>query len=284
MKIGIIGAMDIEVELLVKKLEAEETTEAADTTEAAAPVKAAVPAEAAAPAKAVTTEKPAASVKAAAPAKPAAELGKETKTKAGMTFHEGRIGGKDVVIVKCGVGKVNAAVCVQLLCDLYGVTHIINTGVAGSLDNRIDVGDVVVSTDAMYHDVDATVFGYRRGEVPQLGVVSFAADEMLREKAAAAIRAAAPDVAVFEGRVVSGDQFVCTRAQKEMIKAEVGGMCTEMEGAAIAQAAYLNEIPFVIVRAISDKADESVQVAYEEFEAKAAADCAALVAEMLQTM
>ncbi|MDO5456692.1 MAG: 5'-methylthioadenosine/S-adenosylhomocysteine nucleosidase, partial [Eubacteriales bacterium] len=96
--------------------------------------------------------------------------------------------------------------------------------------------------------------------------------------------AAAPDVAVFEGRVVSGDQFVCTRAQKEMIKAEVEGMCTEMEGAAIAQAAYLNEIPFVIVRAISDKADESVQVAYEEFEAKAAVDCAALVAEMLQTM
>lgn len=234
MKIGIIGAMESEIELLVKSI--------SSTAENA------------------------------------------KKQNAGMTFYEGQIGGRDVVVVRSGVGKVNAALCVQILCDLFGVTHIINTGAAGSLDNQIEIGDVVISIDAMYHDVDATVFGYRKGEVPQLGVVSFAADEMLRRAAAAAIRKAAPDIDVFEGRIASGDQFVCTLAQKERIIAETGARCTEMEGAAIAQAAYLNGVPFVIVRAISDKADESIQVAYEEFEAKAAADCAALVLQMVQTL
>ena len=201
---------------------------------------------------------------------------------AGMTFTEGRIGGAEAVVVRSGVGKVNAALCVQLLADRFGVTHIINTGVAGSLDNRIDIGDIVVSTDAGYHDVDATLFGYAPGEVPQLGTVTFAADPALRKLAVDAVTAAAPEIHVFEGRVVSGDQFICDRAVKERIAETFAGLCCEMEGAAIAQAACLNGLPFVILRAISDKADESVQVSYDEFEGKAAVHCAKAVLAMLQ--
>ena len=204
--------------------------------------------------------------------------------RAGMRFCEGTIGGTEVVVVQCGIGKVNAGLCVQILCDLYDVTHLINTGVAGSLDEEINVGDVVVSIDAMYHDMDVTGLGYVPGQVPQMDVLSFAADPMLREAAVKACREAAPEIGVFEGRVVSGDQFICDRAKENEIKKIFGGLCTEMEGAAIAQAAYVNGVPFVIVRAISDKADESVIVAYDVFEAQAARHCTSIIEHMVKSL
>ena len=209
---------------------------------------------------------------------------KNVVTKASMEFNEGTIGNTEVVIVRSGVAKVNAGICVQILVDMFNVTHIINTGVAGSLDVRINIGDIVLSTDACYHDVDATVFGYKKGEVPQLGVHAFPADASLREAAKAAIKKAAPDLGVFEGRVCSGDQFVSSPDVKKAIIDEQGGMCTEMEGAAIAQGCYLNKIPFVIIRAISDKADGSDIMDYPEFEKKAAHDCAALVLQMIRSL
>ena len=208
---------------------------------------------------------------------------KETQ-KAGMSFYEGRIGGADAVVVCCGIGKVNAGLCVQILCDLYNVTHVINTGVAGSLDEEINIGDVVVSIDAMYHDMDVTGLGYEPGQVPQMDVLAFPADADLRGKAVTACREAAPEIGVFEGRIVSGDQFICDRAKKQQIKDTFGGLCTEMEGAAVAQAAYINGLPFVIVRAISDKADESVQVSYDVFEAEAAQHCASLVEHLVERL
>ena len=204
--------------------------------------------------------------------------------RAGMRFCEGMIGGTEVVVVQCGIGKVNAGLCVQILCDLFDVTHLINTGVAGSLDEEINVGDVVVSIDAMYHDMDVTGLGYVPGQVPQMDVLSFAADPMLREAAVKACREAAPEIGFFEGRVVSGDQFICDRAKKNEIKKNFGGLCTEMEGAAIAQAAYVNGVPFVIVRAISDKADESVIVAYDVFEAQAARHCTSIIEHMVKSL
>lgn len=207
-----------------------------------------------------------------------------TETYANMTFCEGTLGKTSVVIVKSGICKVNAAMCVQLLVDHFEVTHIINTGVAGSLDNAINIGDIVVSTDAQYHDVNATVFGYQKGEVPQMGIVAFPADPGLRAAAVRAVGQAAPDVAVFEGQVLSGDQFISTRARKEELMRDFHGKCTEMEGAAIAQAAYANNIPYVIIRAISDKADESVVESYDAFEAKAAVHCANIVEYMVSHM
>ena len=202
-------------------------------------------------------------------------------TKASMEFCEGTIGSTEAVVVRSGIAKVNAGICVQILADEFGVTHVINTGVAGSLDARINIGDIVLSTDACYHDVDATVFGYSKGEIPQMGVLAFPADKELISKAKDAIKKAAPDLGVFEGRVCSGDQFISSPQVKQDIIKEFGGLCTEMEGAAIAQVCYLNNIPFVIIRAISDKADGSDIMDYPEFEKKAAHDCAALVKEML---
>lgn len=205
-----------------------------------------------------------------------------TASYANMTFFEGTLGITPVVIVKSGICKVNAAICVQLLVDHFHVTHIINTGVAGSLDNTINIGDIVVSTDAQYHDVDATVFGYQKGEIPQMGVVSFPADPRLRAAAVRAVREAAPDVSVFEGQVISGDQFISTRSKKEELMHDFHGRCAEMEGAAIAQASFINQIPYVIIRAISDKADESVSESYDQFEAKAAVRCANIVKYMVE--
>ncbi len=209
---------------------------------------------------------------------------KNTVKKASMVFFEGTIGSTEVVVVRSGICKVNAGICVQILVDTFGVTHVINTGVAGSLDAKINIGDIVLSTDACYHDVDATVFGYKKGEIPQLGTLEFKADAALREKAKAAINKAVPDIGVFEGRVCSGDQFISDKAVKDKIIADFDGMCTEMEGAAIAQGCYLNNIPFLIIRAISDKVDGSDIVDYPVFEAKAAKDCAAMTIELLKNI
>ena len=208
--------------------------------------------------------------------------------KAGMKFHIGRLDNTDVVIVKSGVGKVNAAVCAQILIDCFGVTHLINTGIAGSLDHNINIGDIVISEDAMYHDMDVTVFGYEPGVIPQMGtphgLKSFPADPALREAAAKACEEAVPEIGIYRGRIVSGDQFVCTTQQKHYIVDTFHALCTEMEGAAIAHTAYLNEIPFVILRAISDKADEEADVSYETFEHHAADNCAKLVSRMVRDL
>ncbi len=201
--------------------------------------------------------------------------------KASMEFLEGTLNGTDVVIVRSGIGKVNAALCTQILCDLFEVTHIINTGVAGSLKNEINIGDIVVSTDALHHDVDVRVFGYPLGEVPQMGCLAFPADESLTGLAVECCKEVNPDIAVYSGRIVSGDQFISDKQVKETIISNFGGFCVEMEGASIAHAAYLNHVPFVIIRAISDKADDSAEMDYPTFERAAAAHSAALVEHML---
>ena len=204
-----------------------------------------------------------------------------TKTVAGMEFCEGTLDGKAVVVVQCGMGKVNAGICAHTLINDFGVTRVINTGVAGSLDNAIDIGDIVVSTDAVQHDYDVTPIGFARGEIPYTGLYAFPADEALRALAVRAAREAAPEIKVFEGRVCSGDQFIASKEQKETIIHNFGGKCCEMEGGAIAQACYLNGTPFVIIRAISDKADASEEVSFQEFEASAAVRCAAIVRYMI---
>lgn len=205
-------------------------------------------------------------------------------TATGLEFCEGKIGNADVVIVKSGIGKVNAAICTQILIDKFGVDAILNTGVAGSLNNDINVGDVLLSTDVVHHDVDATVFGYALGEVPQMGVKSFTACEKMRAHALKAIKNSGIEVGVFEGRVASGDQFICTSEKKHFIKDNFNADCCEMEGAAIAHTASVNKVPFLIIRAISDKADETSEITYDVFEAKAAKDCAALVKEYLKEL
>lgn len=185
---------------------------------------------------------------------------------AGMEFYRGLIGGKEVIVVRSGVGKVNAAMCVQILVDRFAVDGIVNTGIAGSLRTEINIGDMVLSTDAVQHDMDATMFGYQPGQIPQTDVFAFEADAKLREAARECCLRVNPEIQVFEGRVLTGDQFISDKIRKNWLVETFDGYCTEMEGAAIAQAAYLNQVPFLIVRAISDKADDSAVVDYPEFE------------------
>lgn len=206
------------------------------------------------------------------------------ETKAGMDFFAGSLNGAQVVIVRSGVGKVNAALCVQILADDFRVSHIINTGVAGSLNPRLDIGDILISKDAVHHDVDATIWGYRPGEVPQLGIREFPADEALTGLAKAACEKVNPDIHAIIGRVLSGDQFISDKAVKQRLVDTYHGDCAEMEGASIAHAAYRNNIPFVIIRAISDKADDTAQVEYPVFEEAAAKHSAKLVTELLRTV
>ena len=197
---------------------------------------------------------------------------KKEAVRSGSTYYEGTLDGLDVVVVQCGIGKVNAALCVQVLCDCYGVTHVVNTGIAGSLCAELDIGDLVISSNAMYHDVDCVHFGYTMGQMPGMPV-TYEADQKMAELAFTAAEAVNPGHTRM-GTVASGDQFVAEKALKERIIQVTGALCTEMEGAAIAQAAYRNGIPFVIIRAISDKADDSAQMDYPTFERIAAHRCA----------
>ena len=201
--------------------------------------------------------------------------------KASMEFYSGIIEGKNVVVVRSGIGKVNAAVCTQILIDDFKAEVVINTGIAGSLNADINIGDIVVSTDVLQHDMDVRVFGYPLGEIPQLGTLSFPADERMASLAKSVCEKVNAEVKVFSGRIVSGDQFICDKEVKDKLVENFHPLCTEMEGAAIGQAAYLNEIPFLVVRAISDKADNSAEMDYPTFEKKAAEHCAKLVEEFI---
>lgn len=209
--------------------------------------------------------------------------GKSISTIAGMEFCEGVLEGLPAVVVQCGVGKVNAAMCAQVLCSTYHVTHLVNTGIAGSLCNDLDVGDLLISQDAVYHDFDCNAFGYPHCKVPGMDVIAFPADHQMIELAVTAAEEVHPGH-IKLGRVATGDQFVCTREQKDKIIALTEGLCTEMEGGAIAHTAYRNGVPFVILRAISDKADEEADMDYPTFEKLSAHRCAAVTCRLARLL
>jgi len=197
--------------------------------------------------------------------------------KAGMDFYEGTLNGANVVVVMCGIGKVSAGMCVQILVDLFDVTHVINTGVAGSLNAKLDIGDILISKEAIQHDFDVTPLNYAKGQIPGLDVLAFPADEEMAEVAYQSCRKVNPEINCIKGRVVSGDQFISSSEVKDRLINDFAGDCAEMEGAAIAQAAYLNKVPYLVIRAISDKADNSAEMDYPSFEREAAGHCAKLV-------
>ncbi len=207
----------------------------------------------------------------------------EEKHRAGMKFYEGTLSGLPVVVAQCGVGKVHAAMCMQVLADCFEVTHVVNTGIAGSLSAELDIADLVISIDAMYHDFNCTHFGYPMGQVPGMGITAVPADETLMAYAFAAAEKINPGH-TRTGRIASGDQFICDQAVKDRIIENTHALCTEMEGASIAQTAWKNGIPFVIIRAISDKADNSAQMDYPSFEKLAAERCAQVTMGLVQAL
>ena len=199
---------------------------------------------------------------------------------AGMEFNVGVIGATTVVLVQCGVGMVNAATCAQVLADRFGVGALLNTGIAGSLDASINIGDIVVATDAVNHIMDVRNLGYAAGQTPGLDTLAFPTSPALSKAVIAA--AGRIGATVHTGRVASGDRFVRDDFEKQRIVEDFDAKCCEMEGAAITQVAWANGVPAAIVRAISDKADGSSSIDYPTFEAQAARNSAALVISMLE--
>lgn len=200
--------------------------------------------------------------------------------KAGMDFYRGTLSGKPTVIVQSGVGKVNAAMCTQILIDTYHVDCVLNTGIAGSLQNDINISDIVLSTEAVQHDMDATVWGYKPGQVPGMETYMFPASLQLIKKAEQVCAEVNPDIRTFRGRVVSGDQFISDHEVKKKLVETFQGSCAEMEGAAIAQTAWRNDVPFLIIRVISDKADGSAVADDNTF----TADCVKHLVRLLTGM
>jgi adenosylhomocysteine nucleosidase len=200
---------------------------------------------------------------------------------AGIRYFEGVIEGKRAVVCKSGVGKVNAAVCTQILIDRFQVEAVIFTGVAGALDPELTIGDIVVSNDCMQHDMDVTALGFSKGIIPFAEQSMFVADAALAD---AAIRVSAR---LFGGRaklgrVLSGDQFIASREKVSELHQELGGTCTEMEGAAVAQVCAMNNTPFVVIRSMSDKADGSAHVNFAEFTVLASQHSFQIVQGMLR--
>ncbi len=175
--------------------------------------------------------------------------------KAGMTFYKGNFQDQTIIFAKSGVGKVNAAVCTQVLIDL-GAECVLFTGVAGALDPRLEIGDIVISSSCMQHDMDVTPLGFARGVIPYQEVSDFAADAKL-VALAEQVSNRLFNGRSFTGKILSGDQFVASRELVKELHEQLGGISTEMEGAALAQVCAMNAIPYVVIRSMSDKADGS---------------------------
>lgn len=182
----------------------------------------------------------------------------------GLDFFMGKMGKNNVVLVRSGIGKVNAAICTQVLISLYAVDYIVNIGVAGGVSDQLNIGDIVISTEAMHHDFDTTIFGDEPGFIPRMQTSIFKADDFLIKLATESIENI-QNINIFTGRIVSGDKFVSDIAEKNKIKKTFSPLCVDMESASIAQTCNLNKIPFVIIRSISDNSDEGTVQNYEEF-------------------
>lgn len=209
---------------------------------------------------------------------------KEIHQIAGMDFYEGTMKGVEVIVVRCGIGKVNAAVCTQILIDKFSPNYIINTGVAGGLHPDINIGDVVISSDTVEHDMDTTAFGDPKGVIPRMDNSFFEADNALVKCAEEAAHKVLKEHKVWIGRVASGDQFVASIKVKQEIYSTFTAYCAEMEGAAIAHTCYLNKIPFVIIRAISDKADSGAEMNFDEFVNLAARNASKMIEGIVEAI
>lgn len=208
----------------------------------------------------------------------------EVIEKASLKFYKGKLENKDVVVVRCGIGKVNSALCAQILISEFNVEAVVNTGVAGALNSELDVFDIVISTDAIEYDFDTTVFGHKKGEIPRMETSTFIADERLIDFAYNSSINEVKNHKVLKGRVITGDRFISSKELKDELVKEFNAYCGEMEGASIAHVCYLNKTPFVIIRAMSDKADGSADVVYDEFVKDAAHNSKDIVLNMLKSM
>jgi len=196
---------------------------------------------------------------------------------AGITFHAGKLAGKDVVVATCGIGKVSAACTTQMAIDLFGADCVINTGVAGGLSPELKPCDVVVSENVTYHDLgvvdDATVPLSHKANPLLVDLAQRACRQVKRER-----------FCYMSGRIASGDQFINDPKRKKKIVEDYNPLCVEMEGAAIGHCCTLNQVPFVVIRAISDSADGDAEMSFSQFKEIASNTAAAIVVDMLANL
>ncbi|WP_332634615.1 5'-methylthioadenosine/adenosylhomocysteine nucleosidase [Halalkalibacter flavus] len=207
-----------------------------------------------------------------------------THTIATVTFYEGTMHEQDIILCKSGVGKVNAALTTQILIDKFAISHLLFTGVAGAVDESLDVGDLVISTSAMQHDLDVTALGFKKGQIPYFdGSSDFQADEELGR---IAVRAAETLTKrhIVQGRIVSGDQFIADNEYVTSLREEFTAACVEMEGASVAQVAVMNDVPFVIIRSMSDKANGEASINFQEFTELASEQSHLLVSNIVKML
>lgn len=208
----------------------------------------------------------------------------EEVTIASMTYYKGSLEGKDIVLVESGIGKVNSAVCTTILIEEFKVEKIIFTGVAGGVADDIEIGDIVISTDLVQHDFDVTAFGANYGDIPRMKESHFKADESLVELAVKSALEIFDKEKVRKGRIVSGDQFINGVEKINWLRDTFGASAAEMEGASVAHVCYLFNVPFVILRAISDKANSDAKIDFAEFVTLAAKNSKEIVVNMLKAL
>ena len=195
---------------------------------------------------------------------------------------KGTISGKDCVLAKCGVGKVNAARTAQLLIEKNDLECVVNVGSAGALNPELDYGDIVISDKCLQHDFDITAFGHEKGYITDLGKY-FEADKKLVEKCDGILKNLLEDkYKTVIGTVASGDQFQNNRETKKEIYSEFNADCVEMEGAAIAQTCKLCNVPFIVIRSITDKSNENEHVDFYEYLQMASKRCADFIKEFVK--
>ncbi|WP_163528149.1 5'-methylthioadenosine/adenosylhomocysteine nucleosidase [Halobacillus ihumii] len=208
----------------------------------------------------------------------------ETKDIAGMTFYEGTLKGQHIVLVQSGIGKVNAAMASQLLVSHFHADKLINSGISGAIHPDVGLGDIVISTETVQHDMDETAKGYEPGIIPRLDKGYFKADKDLIALAEQAAKKLPEKVDVFKGLIATGDQFIASAEKKEWIYETFNAYVVEMEGAAVGQVAYLNDVPYIVIRSASDDAGEEAVMKWEDFKQQAINNSSFIIENMLKNM
>lgn len=204
----------------------------------------------------------------------------KTEVRANMEFHTGTIEGKKIIAVICGIGKVNSAVCTQILISEFEVDKVINVGIAGGIGVDIVPGDIVIGESLVQHDMDATAFGDAVGQVPRLNTFDFKADSNLVKLAKEASEKSTSHK-TYVGRIVTGDQFVADIDKIKWLSDTFDALACEMEGASIAHTCYLNSVPFVVIRSISDNANTGAHMDFEKFKYLAVENSSQILKDMI---
>ena len=212
------------------------------------------------------------------------EMQKEkTEARANMEFHVGELLGKKIVAVVCGIGKVNSAICTQVLISEYGVSKIVNIGIAGGIGKDIIPGDIVIGDSLVQHDMDATAFGDKVGQIPRLDTFDFKSDKLLVDLAKEVCESITEHKS-YIGRIATGDQFVADVDKIKWLSEEFDALACEMEGGSIAHTCYLNNIPFIVIRSISDNANTGAHMDFEKFKYIAVENSSNILKNMISNM